>query len=104
MTTKAFSQLGVRSKNLTGVKIGIEEVIDQEITVLDYRVTESKFSRHGDCLHLQIEYKNELRVIFTGSGVLKEDIQKVDKADFPFTTRITKINFKTGKEWFLKFT
>jgi hypothetical protein len=100
---KAFSELGVKSKNLTGDKIEIVDIIDKEITVLDYRVKDSKYSRDGMCLTLQIQYNGETRVIFSGSGVLLEDIEKLPKEAFPFTTTIKKIAFKE-RQFFLKFT
>jgi hypothetical protein len=102
-TTKSFSQLGVKSKNLTGDKIEVPNVIDKLITVLDYRIKDSKFGRHGMCLHMQMIIEGETRVMFSGSGVLMEDIEKVPKEDFPFTTTIIKIPINT-KEFFLKFT
>ncbi len=95
--------MGVKSKNLTGDKIEIVEVIDKPITVLDYRVKESKYSRDGMCLSLQINYDGATRVIFSGSGVLLEDIEKVEKGDFPFETTIIKIPIDDRK-FFLKFT
>lgn len=98
-----FSQLGVQSKNLTGVKIEIEKVLDKIITVFDFRVNGSKFSRDGMCLSIQIEYENDKRVIFTGSAVLLEDIEKIPKEGFPFTTTIVRIPFKE-KQFFYKFT
>lgn len=99
---KAFSELGIRSKNLTGEKLEITEIINKNITVLDYRAGDSKYSRDGTCLTLQIEYEGEKRVIFTGSRVLLEDIQKPE-VTFPFTTTIIKVPFKE-RQFFLKFT
>lgn len=103
MTTRTYSQLNIRSKNLTGVKIELEQLIDKKITIIDYRTNDSKFSREGICLTIQIEYEGEKRVIFTGSGVLREDIEKTNREDFPFTTTIIKVPFK-DKQFFFKFT
>lgn len=100
---KAFSELGVRSKNLTGDKIEMVDVLDKEIIVIDYRSGDSKYSRDGTLLTLQIKYNDETRVIFTGSGVLLEDIKKLPIEAFPFTTTIIKIPINERK-FFLKFT
>lgn len=100
---KAFSELGVKSKNLTGDKIEIVDILDKQITVLDYRVKDSKYSRDGMCTTLQIEFEGQKRVIFTGSGVLLADIENLPKKAFPFTTTIVKIPFKE-RQFFLKFT
>ncbi|QTE37511.2 hypothetical protein J3L18_00135 [Mucilaginibacter gossypii] len=101
-TIKTFSSLGVRSKNLTGEKITIEEILDKPVTVLDYRVGDSKFNRN-EYLTLQILYEEKTRVLFTGSGVLKEDLEKLSKEDFPFISTIVKIPFNE-KQFFFKFT
>jgi len=98
-----ISSLGVKSKNLTGDKITIEEILDKSVMILDYRTGDSKFSRDGTCLTLQIEYEGKVRVIFTGSGVLKEDLETLSKDDFPFTSTIIKVPFK-DKQFFFKFT
>lgn len=100
---KTFSELGVKSKNLTGDKIEIVDVLDKQITVLDYRAGGSKYSRDGILLTLQIKYNDETRVIFTGSGVLLEDIKLLPPESFPFTTTIIKIPINDRK-FFLKFT
>jgi len=76
--------------------------LNKQVTVLDYRTAESKFSR-SDYLQLQIEYEGKTYVIFTGSGVLKDDLDKLDNNAFPFTTTIVKIPFKE-KQFFFKFT
>lgn len=100
---RAFSELGVRSKNLTGDKIEIVDVLDKQITVLDYRSGDSKYSRDGILLTLQIKFEEETRIIFTGSGVLLDDIKKLPLEAFPFTTTIIKIPINE-KKFFLKFT
>lgn len=100
---KAFNELGVKSKNLTGDKIEIVEVLDKQIEVLDYRVKESKYSREGMCLTLQIRYQGKIWVIFTGSKVLLEEIESLKGEWEAFTTTIIKVPFKE-KQFFLKFT
>ncbi len=58
---------------------------------MDYMIKDSKFGKNNEkCLYLQIEFKGRKHVIFTGSIVLLEMIQKVPKSDFPFKTIIIK--------------
>jgi len=87
---KSFKDFGIQPKlkTLTGEKIKIERVLNTEITVWDYRIEPSKFT--GRCLYLQIEYKNEKRVIFSASTVLIELIEQIPKTGFPFKTTIIK--------------
>lgn len=93
MTMNKFSELGVASRTLTGDKINIADIFDKEIIVTDFRVIESKFNKKNEdkmCLHLQIEYEGKQRVLFPGSEVLIDQITKVPKEKFPFTTVIKK--------------
>lgn len=94
-----FNELGVEytSKGFEGDKINIDRIFNQEITVIDFKIEDSKiagFKERGaeKCLHLQILYKEELRVVFTGGSALIEVIQKIPKDKFPFTTTIKKEN------------
>ena len=41
---------------------------------------------------LQIEIGGEDKVIFTGSGMLKKQIEQINKEDFPFLATIENIN------------
>jgi hypothetical protein len=65
-----------------------------DIVVHDYIVGPSKFSDKGNgkCLQLQLEVSGEMRVLFSGSGVLMDTIERVPKEDFPFSTTIEEIN------------
>lgn len=88
-----FSELGVKAKTLSGDKINISEIFDKEIIVKDYRVVESNYNKKNEdkmCLHLQIEFEGKTRVLFPGSEVLIDQIEKVPKEAFPFKTTIIK--------------
>lgn len=89
---KKFSDFGIRPKNqgFVGDKIKMMKIINQEITVLDFRIDNSKYENSKICLHLQIKYKGEFYVLFTGSKVLINMIEQVPKSDFPFITTIIK--------------
>lgn len=85
---KAFKDLGIKSesKGFVGDKIKISKILNREIVVSEYKVVESNYK--GKCLHLQIAIGENRHVVFTGSNNLIEQISKVEKADFPFTTTI----------------
>lgn len=94
---KKFSELGIQSViqgSLTGDKIKIDRILNREITICDFQIKDSKFADKGNgkCLYIQIEIDGGKRVIFTGSVVLMDTIQKVNKEDFPFITKIVKEN------------
>lgn len=94
-----FSDLNIEysSKSFEGDKIDIERIFNQEITVQDYKIEDTKYTGYKDkgankCLYMQILYKGEKRVVFTGGTALIEVIKKVPRDKFPFTTIIIKEN------------
>lgn len=91
MEVKKFSELGISASNtgMTGDKIKIAKVMNREITILDYKVADSLHS--GKCLHLQIILNDTKHVIFTGSKVLLNMMQQVNKEDLPVVATIEKI-------------
>lgn len=99
----AFSQFEIITSQLSGKKIEIEEVLNEKITVHDYRIGPSKYANNGRgnglCLTIQIKHENKERVIFTGSVILQEQITKAKEAgmNFPFSTTIIQLKPKGFK-------
>jgi len=93
MVAKRFSELGVHVgvESLTGEKIKISKILDKEIMVKAFKVTESKYDKDKHCLKIQIEISGENKVIFTGSEMLRKQIEQVGEADFPFQTVIKSV-------------
>ena len=93
---KRFSELGIETtvKSFEGDKISIETILNKEVKVLAYRIVKSKYEEKGNgrCLHIQLEFNNEKRVLFTGSGYLMDTIERAKDDDFPFATTIVKQN------------
>lgn len=87
---KQFSDFNIvaASDSFTGDKIKIERILNIPITLVAFRIKDSKFN--GNCLWLQIKKGETEHVVFTGSATLIEMIQKVEHADFPFSTTIVK--------------
>ncbi len=89
-----FSDLGITPKpnSFVGDKIKIDKLLNQEIKVLDFKITTSIKKENTNYLTLHIE-KNETKyVVFTGSKILMQMISEVAKDKFPFTTTIVKNN------------
>lgn len=87
-----FSDLNI-NKNLpmSGEKIKIKHILNQLIIIKDYKIIDSKYNKNksGKCLEIQIIYNSEIRVVFTGSDVLIDQIKQIDKNFFPLETTIT---------------
>ncbi len=75
-----------------GEKIKMSKILDREIIVHDFKIEDSKCFQdrgNGKCLHLQISFNDEKRIVFTSAGELIDVIQQIPKSGFPFTTTIT---------------
>ncbi len=91
---KNFSDFGIEpeTKHFVGDKIKIDRILNREIIVHDYDVKMSKLpgKENTQCLYLQIELNGEKQVLFSGSKVLIDMIERVPEDDFPFTATIEK--------------
>ena len=76
---------------LPGKKKRLDEILNREIIITDFRITKSKKRDGTDCLQLQFVIDGEACVAFTGSSVLSDQIQAV-KSNIPFRGTIVKID------------
>lgn len=74
---------------MDGEKKKIDDILDKNIVVLKYRITESKYTEK--CLTLQFELNGCRHVLFTGSSVLINQCERYEKM-LPFETKIKKID------------
>lgn len=90
---KRFSDFAADTNAMTGDKIKIEEVLGKEIEITGYRVADSKYpkSPNSKVLTLQFKLNGVDRILFTGSGVLLEQVEKY-KDEMPFLTKIERVN------------
>ncbi|MCE9538718.1 MAG: hypothetical protein K8R85_05825 [Bacteroidetes bacterium] len=94
---KQFKDFGITpsSKAFVGTKVEIDSILNNEITVYEFKISNSKFVKEntsGKCLHLQIGIGASKHVVFSGSLNLMEMIQQIPPIGFPFTTKIIKEN------------
>lgn len=77
---------------LDGDKIKITDVLNQQVKVINYAIRDSRYSKNksGKYLTLQIEHNKDRHVIFTGSDVLIDQIQKYCNK-IPFLATIRKV-------------
>jgi len=94
MNNKRFSELGIIVKNeaFSGKKMNIINILNTEIIVKNYKINKSKFENSKDCLTIEFELNGEDRIVFTGAATLKKQIELINKEDFPFITKISKVN------------
>lgn len=92
---KKFSDFGIKpaTNSFVGDKIKIERIMNKEIVVVDFKIQDSKYDKgNGKRLDMQITVDGASRVVFTGSSVLMDLIQRVPKEHFPFVTTIVREN------------
>ena len=78
-------------RHFDGDKISLEEILNQEITIFRFRVQSSKKREDSQYATIQIEVHGEKRIVFTGSSVIIEQLEKY-RDRMPFLTTIKRIN------------
>lgn len=91
MQYKRFSDFADEPPILDGNKMKIKEILNKEILVTGFQINPSKFDHTDNCLTLQFKLDEENHVIFSGSQVLIDQIEKYQDK-IPFLTTIKKIN------------
>ena len=78
---------------LDGEKLRIDDILNEEIEIINYSVKTSKYPKNnsGKYLTLQLRRENRRYVVFTGSDVLIEQMEKYGN-ELPFLATIRKIN------------
>lgn len=87
---KKFSDFAANDTAITGTKIKLENVLGKEIIVKGYKITDSRYN-NNKLLTLQFNLKDEDHIVFTGSTVLMDQVEKY-KDEIPFITKIEKVN------------
>jgi len=87
---KTFADIS-ESSILDGDKIKIDSVIGKQIKVTGYCIKTSRYGENtsGKYLTLQVEINTEKKIIFTGSDVLIEQLEKYGN-EIPFLATIRK--------------
>lgn len=89
---KSFKDLNIKTHTdaYIGEKIKITKILNRDIIIENFKVGMSKYPKNksGKCLCLQITLDDDRRVIFTGSDILIDTMEQVNKDDLPIATRI----------------
>jgi len=89
---KKFSDFS-KENILDGDKIRIDDILNKEVLITGYAVKNSRYSKNksGKYLTLQIIKDDKKCVIFTGSDVLIDQLEKYSN-EIPFIATVRKIN------------
>ena len=90
---KRFNEFAQEASPLDGEKMKIDDVLNKEILIIGFRLRNSQYSRENatQCLTLQFESDGQRYILFTGSIILTEQIEKYQN-EIPFLTIIKKID------------
>lgn len=90
---KKFSGFAENEGVMDGEKTSVEDVLNKEIIILGYKIKDSQYNKSNSdkYLHLQIQLDDIKYILFTGSNVLIEQMEKY-KDEIPFATTIIKID------------
>jgi hypothetical protein len=90
---KRFKEFAREPMPLEGTKVKLDDIVNREILVLDYRVKSSHYKKANCefCLTLQFKLDDKTSVMFTGSNVLRDQMERY-KIEMPFITTIKKID------------
>lgn len=90
---KRFKDFAKEHVPLEGAKLKIADILNKEITVIGFRVKDSKFSKTNQttCLTIQFMLGDERHVVFTGSQVLLDQCKSYE-AEIPFLATVKRID------------
>jgi len=84
---KRFSDFASEEAQLDGVKVKLDDLLNRDIILLAYRVSESKYSKNKSGKYATVQFKQQEscppQVFFTGSDILIEQLEKY-KDELPF--------------------
>lgn len=86
-----FSDFADETKLFDGDKKKIDEILNQEILILDFKIKDSKQRQGTSYATIQFRQNDTNHIIFTGSEVIIDQLNKY-KENLPFYTAIKKID------------
>lgn len=86
-----FSTFAKNQLPMPGNKKRLDEILNREITVIDFRVRKSTKRDGTECLQMQFLFDDEVCVVFTGSSVLINQIKEA-KDNIPFVGTVVKLD------------
>lgn len=86
-----FSVIAHDKLPMPGKKKRLEEILNKEILIVDFRITKSTKRENSQCMQIQFIDNGEVYILFTGSVVLIDQIQAVQEK-LPIKTTIVKID------------
>lgn len=90
---------GTGGQQFEGDLLTMEQVKDQELTVLDFKFLPSTFKEGGTYACIQVEREGVKYVVNTNATVILKGLANVNKADLPAPVTFTKTMGKNKREY-----
>jgi RNA-directed DNA polymerase len=92
-SAKKFGDFAKIDGHVEGDKLKMADVVNKEITITGYSTKDSKYNKNKSGKYLSLEFilDDQKRILFTGSDVLIEQIEKYS-SEIPFVAIIKNIN------------
>ena len=91
MSCPKFAAFAKNQLPMPGNKKRLDDILNREITVVDFRLRKSTKRDGTECLQMQFVLDDEVCVLFTGSSVLINQIKEA-KDNIPFVGTVVKID------------
>ena len=88
---ECFADLARDKLPMPGNKKRLEEILNKNIVILDFRINKSNKRENSECLQMQFLCEGDVFVVFTGSVVLIDQIKAV-KDKLPLKTTVIKVD------------
>ncbi|MGD9930124.1 MAG: hypothetical protein AB7U05_08900 [Mangrovibacterium sp.] len=92
---KRFSDFATEEAQLEGVKVKLDDLLNQDIILIAFRVSDSQYSKNKSGKYATVQFKQAEncppQVFFTGSDILIEQLEKY-RHELPFVAKVKKIN------------
>ena len=86
-----FAAFAKNQLPMPGNKKRLDDILNREITVVDFRLRKSTKRDGTECLQMQFVLDDEVCVLFTGSSVLINQIKEA-KDNIPFVGTVVKMD------------
>lgn len=86
-----FSDFAKNDNVFEGEKKKIDEILNSEILIMGFKIKDSKQREGTSYATVQFKHKNNLFIFFTGSNVIKDQLNKYED-NIPFNAIIKKVN------------
>jgi len=85
--------------SLTGEPVDIDEILNDDVVVTDFTFRKSQFDEDKQYVVIQIEVDGVKKVFSTGSGVVLDLFDRLQKEQLPVLAKFERVKGKSGRKY-----